>query len=167
MKVTAQVTWQMADPVAATTRDADHLQTIYAATQQALRTAVAARQFDQLASQRAAIAGELREALATEVAAIGLQVHGAALKDVMLGAELRKALAAVALARQDGLAALEKARGEQATLRVLANAARLLAEQPALAQLKGLLILAEGLRAGATVVVNAGEAGLVPPRPGR
>lgn len=162
IKATAQVTWSIVDPLAAVVRDADHGATLYAAAQQAVRAAISVRTLDRLASERPAIAAELREVMVAETETIGIEVHLAALKDVMINAETRKALAAVVIARQEGLAALEKARGEQASLRVLANAARLLAEQPALAQLKGLQVLSEGLRAGAQIVVNAGDGGLLP-----
>lgn len=162
IKVTAQVTWSIVDPVAAVGRDVDHATTLYAMAQQAVRAVISVRTLDRLATERAAIATELREALVVEMQAIGLDVHLAALKDVMINAETRKALAAVVIARQEGLAALEKARGEHASLRALANAARLLVEQPALAQLKGLQVFSEGLRAGAQVVVNAGDGGLLP-----
>jgi regulator of protease activity HflC (stomatin/prohibitin superfamily) len=162
VKVTAQVTWQIVDAVAAISRDANYQTVLYVAAQQAVRAAVSARSLEQLVSERAAIAAAMREAMTAEAAAVGVTIHAAALKDVMPNAETRKALAAAAIARQEALAALEKARGEQATLRALTNAARLIAEQPALAQLKGLQALAEGLRGGANIVVNAAEAGLLP-----
>ena len=57
---------------------------------------------------------------------------------------------------------MEKARGEQAALRALANAARLMKDQPELAQIRSLQVLAEGLRNGASVVVHAGDAGFAP-----
>ena len=162
LKVTAQVAWSIVDPMAAVVRDADHTATLYAAAQQAVRVAISIRTLDRLAAERAAIATEMHAAIVAETLSIGLAIHSASLKDVMTNAETRKALAAVVFARQEGLAALEKARGEQASLRVLANAARLLAEQPALAQLKGFQVLAEGFRAGAHVVVNVGDGGILP-----
>lgn len=165
VKVSAQVSWQILDPVAAVVRDADHRQTLYAAVQQAVRAAIASHALAAIGSQRAAIAASMREAVTGQVAAIGLAVHDVVLKDVMPNAETRKAMAAVAFAKQEALAALEKARGEQAALRALANAARLIKDQPELAQIRGLQILAEGLRGGASVVVNAGATGLVPMAP--
>jgi regulator of protease activity HflC (stomatin/prohibitin superfamily) len=162
VKVTAQAAWQIADPVAAITRDADHRRTLYAAAQQAVRTAVASHALGAIAGQRAAIAATMRESMAAAVEPIGLRVHEVVLKDVMPNAETRKAMAAVAFAKQEALASLEKARGEQAALRALANAARLFREQPELAQVRGLQVLAEGMRGGAQVVVNAGASGLVP-----
>jgi regulator of protease activity HflC (stomatin/prohibitin superfamily) len=164
VKVTAQVTWSITDPVAAVQRDADHRQTLYAAAQQAVRSALAVHPLAGLAAQRAAIAVAMREAVAGAVAGIGLVVHNAALKDIMPNAETRKAMAAVAFAKAEALAALEKARGEQAALRALANAARLVRDQPELAQVRSMQVLAEGLRGGASVVVNTGAGAVIPVR---
>jgi regulator of protease activity HflC (stomatin/prohibitin superfamily) len=162
VKVTAQVAWQITDPVAAVTRDADFRQSLYAAVHQAVRVAVATHALAALGAQRQIIATSMREAVITAVSPIGLAVHEAVLKDVMPNAGTRKSMAAVAFAKKEALAALEKARGEQAALRALSNAARLLKDQPELAQIRGLQVLADGMRAGAHVVVNANATGLVP-----
>lgn len=164
VKVTAEVTYSITDPIVLVRQDGNHLRTLYAAAQQAVRLAVVAQDLDRLNAERPAVATAMGEAMIPSAAAIGITIHDAALKDVMPNAETRRALAAVAIAKQEALAALEKARGEQASLRALANAARLIAEQPALAQLKGLQVLADGMRGGAQIVVNAGDAGLVPIR---
>ncbi len=80
-------------------------------------------------------------------------VESLALRDVMVPAELRRAAAEVAMARAQGQAALERARGEVAATRALANAARMVADQPALLQLGTLQAIEAG---GATVVLSAG-----------
>ena len=72
---------------------------------------------------------------------------------VMVPAELRRAAAEVAAACAQGQAALERARGEVAATRALANAARMVADQPALLQLRTLQAIEAG---GATVVLSAG-----------
>jgi regulator of protease activity HflC (stomatin/prohibitin superfamily) len=54
-------------------------------------------------------------------------------KDVMFPAELKRAFADTLKAKQEGQAALERARGESAALRNLANAARVLEGNPACA----------------------------------
>ncbi len=66
----------------------------------------------------------------------------------MVPAELRRAAADVATARAQGQAALERARGEVAATRALANAARMVADQPAPLQLRTLQAAKAG---GATV----------------
>jgi hypothetical protein len=75
-------------------------------------------------------------------------VESLALRDVMVPGELRRAAAEVATARAQGQAALERARGEVAATRALANAARMVADQPALLQLRTLQAVEAG---GATV----------------
>jgi regulator of protease activity HflC (stomatin/prohibitin superfamily) len=66
----------------------------------------------------------------------GLQLKSVELKDLMFPGALKRIFAQVVEARQQGLAALEKARGETAALRNLANAARLVEAAPALLQLR-------------------------------
>ncbi len=65
--------------------------------------------------------------------------------------ELRRAALAVATSRQEGLAALERARSETAALRALASGARVLEDHPDLARLR--LAQAAG-ETGGTVVLK-------------
>jgi len=69
----------------------------------------------------------------------------------------------VVKARQEGLAALEKARGETAALRNLANAAQLIERTPALMQLRLLQVV--GQNSGNTVVLGVpAQGGPIPIR---
>ena len=74
--------------------------------------------------------------------------------------------AEAATARAHGLAALERARGEVAATRALANAARMLTDNPGLLQLRTLQAVETG---GATVVLSnePGAATSAPVRPRR
>ena len=94
-----------------------------------------------------------REVLAPQAEAVGVRIQAAEVRDVMLPGELRKAFSEVLKAKQEGQAALERARGESAALRNLANAARLIENQPSLATLRFLQTLeaSEGPR---TLVMN-------------
>ncbi|MGH9194482.1 MAG: hypothetical protein ACRD1T_01920, partial [Acidimicrobiia bacterium] len=74
------------------------------------------------------------------------------LKDIMFPGDLKKMFAQVVQAQKAGLAALEKARGETAALRNLANAARMIEGNPALMQLRLLQQLAEST--GNTLVLG-------------
>jgi hypothetical protein len=76
-----------------------------------------------------------------------------ALRDLTLPGDLKKAFSQVAQARQEGLAALERARGETAALRNLANVAQLMERHPSLLQLRLLQTISE--RSGNTVVVGS------------
>jgi regulator of protease activity HflC (stomatin/prohibitin superfamily) len=131
----------------------NHAAHIYSATQTAVRGIVAGVTMEALLTQRIAIGAQLRELIAPQAEGVGVLVHAVEVRDVMLPGELRKAFSEVLKARQEGQAALERARGESAALRNLANAARLIEGQPALATLRFLQML-EASNAGQTFVMN-------------
>jgi regulator of protease activity HflC (stomatin/prohibitin superfamily) len=62
---------------------------------------------------------------------------------MMFPGEMKKAFAQVVKAQKEGQAALERARGETAALRSLANAARVMDDNPNLLQLRALQALAD------------------------
>ena len=76
-------------------------------------------------------------------------------------AELKRAFAETLKAKQEGQAALERARGETAALRSLANAARVLEGNPALMNLRLVQSLTAAQSAGHTLVFGM-PAGFVP-----
>jgi regulator of protease activity HflC (stomatin/prohibitin superfamily) len=126
---------------------------VYSALQVALREAVAAQSLEELLAGRGALADQVRERVGAGAEAVGVAIDSLALRDVMVPAELRRAAADVVMARAQGQAVLERARSEVAATRALANAARMIAEQPALLQLRTLQAVEAG---GATVVLTQG-----------
>jgi regulator of protease activity HflC (stomatin/prohibitin superfamily) len=80
------------------------------------------------------------ESVAAEVATVlpGTRLDAIKVTAITLPPETRKMFTEAERARRQGLAALERARGEQASLRALANAARNLANNPELARLRTL-----------------------------
>ena len=110
--------------------------------QLALREIVGGTKIDELLEARDGIGARLIELAAGPMGDLGLRLLGADIKDVMFPGELKKIFAQVAEARQEGMAALEKARGETAALRNLANAARMVESNPALLQLRTLQAVA-------------------------
>jgi regulator of protease activity HflC (stomatin/prohibitin superfamily) len=126
---------------------------LYAALQLATRDAVAARTLDELLAARAGLGSQLGEAAGQSAAEVGVALDDVAVRDLMVPAELRRAAVEAATARAQGLAALERARSEVAATRALANAAKLVSDNPALLQLRTLQAVEAG---GATVVLSAG-----------
>jgi len=125
---------------------------LYTAVQIALREQVGARSVDELLADRTGVPELIIAAVRDEVDRLGLAVDAVALRDVIVPIELRRAAADLAVARTAGLAALERARSEVAATRALANAARMVADNPALLQLRTLQAVEAG---GATVVLSA------------
>ncbi len=121
-------------------------------TQLALRAIAAVRTAEDLAkSPRPALDGELLEGVRASARSLGLEVASVRLRDVVLPADLRRLLTGVEKARREGQVALERAHAEQAALRALANAARMLRNNPELQNLRLLQVLGSG----ATVVFGA------------
>ena len=91
------------------------------------------------------------------------------LTSITLPPETRRMFTDVERARMEGQAALERARSEQAALRVLANAARLVNDNPGLANLR-LLQAIESSKGATTIVLGnspapIGAAGTSPASP--
>lgn len=100
----------------------------------------------------APVAGPLADALP------GAQLDRLAITAVTLPPEIRKMFTEVERARREGLASLERAKSEQASLRALANAARNMAGNPQLAQLKMLQVMENAKGAKTFVLGDQGTA---------
>lgn len=120
-----------------------------------LVVAVAQRSLEDLLAERPTLADDVRAQLGAGAEAVGVAIERLWLRDVTVPAELRRAAAEAAVARAQGRAALERARSEVAATRAPANAARMVAETPALLQLRTLQAVEAG---GATVVLTTGPA---------
>lgn len=162
VRATLVLTFEVSDPDAAMHRIESYHDAIYAAAQLALRAVVAARTVDELLERRAELGRELVAQVSGEARAIGLTVHQVEVRDFTFPPEIRKVFAEVVRARQEGQAALERARGETAALRNLANAARLMDDNPALMSLRILQTLSGAGTGQAPTVVLGIPQGLLP-----
>src|SRR5260370_635728 len=108
--------------------------------------------YHQALENRAGISAKWRELASGKASALGLKLVSAGVKDVMLSGDMKRAYAQVIKAQKEGQAALERARGETAALRNLANAAHTMDENPNLLQLRALQALADS--SGNTLVLG-------------
>lgn len=135
-------------------------ESLYREAQLALRSIASSRSLQALLEARTAISEELRVHLQDTAEQHGLFVESAAVRDVILGTEMRRLYAEGERARLEGLAALERARAEQAALRSLANAARMLKNNPELMNLR--LLQTVDTRSGkSNTTIVLGEGSLV------
>jgi len=154
LKLSLLVTYQVTDPVKAAHETRNWQGDLYNEAQLALRAVVGGVAVEALLNQRLEIGGQLLARVQPEGAKIGVNVLAVEVKDVMLPADLKRAFADVLKAKQEGQAALERARGESAALRNLANAARVLEGNPALMNLRLMQSLSAAQNAGNTLVVG-------------
>ncbi len=120
-------------------------------TQLALRDKISAVEAADLLTTRNEWAKNFAPITAEAQARYGVVVEDASVRDISFPGELRTRYAQVALAKQEALASVERARGEQATLRSLANAAKLIESNPELKALRTLIALEKG---GGQVVIK-------------
>ena len=165
LKLSLLVSYQIVDPVKAA-HETQHWQTdLYNAAQLAVRSVVGTLAVEALLNQRLEIGAQLLTRVQPEGAKIGINVLAVEVKDVMFPADLKRAFGEVLKAKQEGQAALERARGESAALRNLANAARVLEGNPALMNLRLMQSLAtQG--AGNTLVLGV-PGGFMPLKNGK
>ena len=136
LRVSLTARYVVADPVAAVTSDQSYVSALYTALHAGLREALAGRTADEILAARAEIGPAVGGAVASELARLGLELLGVDVRDVMVPSELKRAFAGIVAARREGEAALERARGETAALRSLANAGRMIEDNPGLLQLR-------------------------------
>jgi regulator of protease activity HflC (stomatin/prohibitin superfamily) len=155
LKVSISAKYQVTEPERAVNAVASYQTALYTQLQLALREIVAGSPIDALLEKRSDVNQALHERCVAAAQEFGVTLLEAAIKDIMFPGELKKVFAQVVKARQEGLAALERARGETAALRNLANAAALLEQRPTLLHLR--LLQSIGQASGNTVVLGMGS----------
>jgi len=131
-------TYKIDDPVKATVEVIDYQQAIYLELQVNLRDIVGAIPIDEFLSKRQDIGNQILERSKDNLSKFGILLEAVSIKDIMFPGDLKQIFAQVVNARNEGLAALERARGESAALRNLANSASVLEKNPGLLQLRTL-----------------------------
>lgn len=172
LKVSLAAEFQVEDANVAVNKNANYQTSLYLTLQMAVREIVGREKIDTIMENRAGFSAQLAELTSARAKDFGLKLISADLKDIMFPGEMKKAFAQVVKAQKEGQASLEKARGETAALRSLANAARMLDDNPNLFQLRALQALADssgntlvlGLPNGSVPLIKRSEKTSAPPR---
>jgi regulator of protease activity HflC (stomatin/prohibitin superfamily) len=154
LKISAVLTCQIIECETALHTVENYTTHLYNSVQLALRSVIGTQAVEALLTKRLDIGRELLSVVKPEADKLGIQAHAVEVKDVMFPADLKKAFSEVLRAQKEGQAALERARGETAALRNLANAARLLDNNPALMNLRLMQSINAAGHAGNTLVMG-------------
>ncbi len=124
---------------------ADGHQALYTQVQLALREVLGSLDLDAVLAEKGGFSKPLLEAICKSGVpeAMGIELQRVVLRDLMLSGELKAAFASVLGARKEAQAKQERARGDAAALRTMANAARVLENNPELLRLRYLDTLKE------------------------
>ena len=152
VRVSVAVNFRVEDPFKALNSAFNYTESLYLILQLELRDLFGSTPIDELLAKRKDIGNALLEKSKEKAAELGLVLLSADIKDIMLPGDLKNIFAQIVNARNEGLAALERARGESASLRNLANTAKLLENNPALLQLRILQALES--KSGNTIVLS-------------
>jgi len=136
LKISIAVGYKIIDPYIAINNVLSYQEALYQVIQLNSRDIIGSLEVDDILAKRKEIGKILFEKTSEKAVTLGIQVLLVEIKDVMFPGELKNIFAQVVNARKEGLAALERARGESAALRNLANAARLFDDNPNLRQLR-------------------------------
>lgn len=152
LKVSLAANFEIADPNMAVNKVQSFEQALHLELQLAVREIIGAVDIDTVLNTRAELSKKLVAITSHRVEELGLKLLSVNLKDIMFPGKLKEIFAQVVNARKEGLAALEKARGETAALRNLANAAKMIESNPNLMQLR--LVQALGGSSGNTLILG-------------
>ncbi len=155
IKLSLSITYQITDPELLEKNYANYMTELYSKLQLTLRDLVSLQDLDTILSERKLLQDELTKALVETETVSGLKILSIQVRDFMLSGELKRVYQDLLKVRQEAQISLEKARGESATLRSLANAAQMLDKNPALMNLR--LIQAMESTEGNTFVINQDE----------
>lgn len=159
LKVSLAARYVVVDPVAAVTGDQAFGRALYLELQLGLRDVVAASTIDELLAARAKVGPAVLERVGSSVARLGVELLAVEVRDLMVPGELKRLFAGVVAARKEGEAALERVRGETAALRNLANAGRLVEDNPGLLQLRVLQEIGGSSGNTVNLTLSDGQAG--------
>lgn len=143
VKVSVAANYEVVDPALAVNRQSNYTQACYLVLQLVIREIISGLDADDLIANRGGFAEKLKNLADPEMKGLGLKLISANLKDVMVSGDLKRTFAQVVKARKEAQAALERARGETAALRNLANAASMVRDNPELMSLRSLQAVAE------------------------
>ena len=144
IKISLVAFYQIKDSQKAVNASASYKDDFYILIQSAMRSATEKYELDKLLENREIIKTEVSALVKPQAQLLGLELVNLDLRDILLPGPLKKAYSGAIEAQKDALRDLEKARGEQAVLRKLANLAKMVEENPGLIQLRMLQNIADG-----------------------
>lgn len=143
LKVSLAANYEITDPNTAINKVQSYSGSLYMELQLVLRSIIGLQDIDKLLEHKEDVSKALFEQTHEKIEALGLRLISVDVKDIMFPGKLKEIFSQVVSARKEGQAALERARGETAALRNLANAAKMLDDNPNLMQLRVLQTLGE------------------------
>jgi regulator of protease activity HflC (stomatin/prohibitin superfamily) len=161
LRVNLTADYRVTDPLRAGTEVKDFEEALHRALQLAFRKTLGAVTLDALLADKVSVDAEAATAVRSEMAAMGVEVGGIALKDVILPGEMRDILNRVVTATKEAEANVIRRRDDADATRALLNAAKVMADNPVMLRLKELEALTGIAGKVERLTVHNGTAGLM------
>ena len=143
VKVNAVVYFRVVDPESSVVKVMDHIRSTSLISQTTLRNVLGQSELDELLGQREKLNQILQKMIDEQTDPWGVKVTIVEIKDVELPESMRRSMAAQAEAERERRAKIINADGEYQAAQRLADAAKIIATQPATLQLRYLQTLTE------------------------
>jgi regulator of protease activity HflC (stomatin/prohibitin superfamily) len=164
VRISLVAQYRVTDPGLAVNSVENYTEQLHQELQLALRDVIAGRTLDEVLDHRSEIAGELHRLSSDPARRYGVEVSRVGIRDVILPGEVRQVMMQEVEADRAGRADLIKARHEVAAARARANTAKVLAENPDVARLQEIEVLAGLAGKSGSVVLLPNLADLFVPR---
>ena len=138
LRLNLSATYRVTDPLLAFTQLQKPVEHLYRELQFGLRAAVGTRTLDQLLENKTVIDEVVAAHVQARLAAYGLVLDGAGVKDIVLPGEMKTILARVVEAERSAEANVIRRREETAATRSLLNTAKVMEDNPVALRLKEL-----------------------------
>ena len=136
LRINAWAQYKVADIEKAVLQNKEYDKQLYVAFQLALREYVAGYSFDELLEKKEAIAPFILQQVKEKAAALGIEVNGFGIRDIILPGDVKEIMNQVLIAEKKAQANTIMRREETASTRSLLNTARLMEENAMLWKLK-------------------------------
>ncbi|MCC6574180.1 MAG: slipin family protein [Planctomycetes bacterium] len=158
LRLNALVTYRVVDALKAVSETDDAKQAIYREAQLALRESVGTQELDALLANKDALAASVGEKLVSTALRYGIEVVRFGVRDIILPGDMKDILNKVTQAKKAAEAGLITRREETASMRMQANTAKILENNPTLMRLRELEIVEKvAEKANLTVVLGEGN----------
>jgi len=138
LRLNLSATWRYVDVLKAFTQLAKPAEHLYRELQFGLRAAVGTRTLDELLENKTVIDEVVTAHVRTKLAAYGIELDGAGVKDIVLPGEMKTILAQVVEAEKSAQANVIRRREETAATRSLLNTAKVMEGNPIALRMKEL-----------------------------
>ena len=156
MRINIIGTYQVEDPRLAILSTADFQTSLYTLVQLAARKSISSRSYEEILSSREAINTEIMQSVKDDARKqYGLSILSISLKDISPPESIKKASERIIEVEKQAQASLAEARQKVAAARALANAARIIKDNPVILRMQELDVLKDAAQTpGSSIIVH-------------